>query len=142
MADLRERLLAEEENIFRLVGQLPRVDQLGSLNELELAGTAAFLHSLYGGVENILKQALADRGDPLPDGASWHRDLLRLAQQRGIVRPATADALLPFLAFRHFFSHAYALDLEPERMEVLVSSAAMVVELVHVDVAVYLDVTQ
>ena len=25
----------------------------------------------------------------------------------------------PYLAFRHFFSHAYALDLFPERMEPL-----------------------
>lgn len=28
--------------------------------------------------------------------------------------------LKEYLAFRHFFSHAYALDLYPERMEPLV----------------------
>lgn len=31
-----------------------------------------------------------------------------------------------YLAFRHFFSHAYALDLHPERMEPLVKGAGLV----------------
>lgn len=30
-----------------------------------------------------------------------------------------ANELKQFLAFRHFFSHAYILDLDPDRMEPL-----------------------
>ena len=33
------------------------------------------------------------------------------------------NGLSRFLAFRHFFSHGYALDLFPDRMEPLVQSA-------------------
>jgi hypothetical protein len=36
------------------------------------------------------------------------------------------DDLKRFLAFRHFFSHAYALDLYPQRMEPLVADAAII----------------
>lgn len=55
-------------------------------------------------------------GANLPGGPTWHRDLLDLAGKQGVISEATVQALRPYLAFRHFFSHAYALDLEPERM--------------------------
>lgn len=138
MADLRARVLAEEENVTRAVEQLPPPARLSQLSELELAGTAAFLHNFYAGIENILKQVLIDLGAALPDGPSWHRDLLRLAQQRGVLGAETTEALLPFLGFRHFFSHAYALDLDPDRMEALVSSATNVFDLVRRDVKVFM----
>ena len=63
-----------------------------------------------------------------------HRDLLALAASRKIIQDSTTQALLPYMAFRHFFSHAYALDLEPERMETLVSGVSDVVDLVHDEV--------
>ena len=138
MADLGARIQAEEENIARALAQLPLPTRLAELSELELAGTAAFLHNFYGGIENILKQVLSDRGIVLPDGPSWHRDLLRLAEQKSILAADTARTLLPFLGFRHFFSHAYALDLEPERMESLVQSAGEVFGFVRRDVRRFL----
>ena len=138
MADLRERILAEAENVQRALDQIPSVEKLALLSELELAGTAALLHNIYGGIENMLKQMLLDHGDKLPEGASWHRELLSLAGQRGIVHSSTVEALRPFMAFRHFFSHAYALDLEPDRMETLVSKVGQVVSLVQKDLAEHL----
>ena len=41
MAELRERVLAEEQNITRALEQMPPSSRLHRLNELELAGTAA-----------------------------------------------------------------------------------------------------
>ena len=58
----------------------------------------------------------------MPTGDSWRRDLLALAADKGVINRETFDALRPFLAFRHFFSHAYALDLQAPRMEALVES--------------------
>jgi hypothetical protein len=55
MADLKDYIEAEEENIRHELGQLPPVDRLSRLSELELAGTAALLHSIYNGIENVLK---------------------------------------------------------------------------------------
>jgi hypothetical protein len=87
---------------------------------LELGGTASLLSSLYDGVENILKQGLLAKGTPLPGGAAWHRDLLQSACQEGILSIRLRDRLAPFMAFRHFFTHAYGFDLDPQRMKPLV----------------------
>lgn len=127
MAELRECVEAEEENIRHALGQLPSVERLDRLSELELAGTAALLHSIYNGIENILKQVLQAGGDSLPAGATWHRDLLNKVEERGILQSATVEALRPFMAFRHFFSHAYVLDLDPARMDELVENASHVI---------------
>lgn len=131
MADVKERVLAEEENIRHALTQLPKSSELSKLSELELAGTAALLQNIYNGIENILKQVVIETGATLPDGPSWHRDLLALAVSKGIIQGSTAQALAPYMAFRHFFSHAYALDLEAERMETLVDGASCMVGLVH-----------
>jgi hypothetical protein len=139
MADLKECVEAEEENIRHALGQLPPVDRLSSLSELELAGTAAMLQSIYNGIENVLKQTLLGSGCDIPMGATWHRDLLRQAETNHILNPETAEALRPFMAFRHFFSHSYALDLDPARMELLVSEAASVVDRILNEVLVYIN---
>jgi hypothetical protein len=139
MADVKERVLAEEENIRHALTQLPKSSDLSRLSELELAGTAALLQNIYNGIENILKQVVVETGAPLPDGPSWHRDLLNVAVSQKIIQGSTAQALAPYMAFRHFFSHAYALDLEPERMEALVDGASCMVGLVHDELFGFLD---
>jgi hypothetical protein len=83
---------------------------------LEVAGTASLLSSLYHGVENILKQGLHAKSVTLPSGASWHRDLLQLACAEGIISIELRDRLVPYMAFRHFFTHSYGFDLDPERL--------------------------
>ena len=60
----------------------------------------------------------------LPDGPSWHKDLLSVAVENKFVSGVLMEELKQYLAFRHFFSHAYALDLQPGRMEPLVFGMA------------------
>ena len=122
MAKLADRISAEIDNIQRILERFPKLDKLHKLSALELAGVAALLHNFYNGIENILKQIVLHKGLAIPKGQSWHRDLLDLALFHKIISQSTGKSLMQYLAFRHFFSHGYALDIDPERIRPLVQS--------------------
>jgi len=73
---------------------------------VELAGTGAFLHNFYTGVENILKLILTTKRISIPSSGSWHRDLLILASDKGIITGNTRNRLAKYMGFRHFFVHS------------------------------------
>lgn len=121
MADLVERVDAELANIEEVLSRIPPAESLASLSELELAGVAALLNSFYNGLENVLRQIMRSRSLRLPTGRSWHKELVETARSEGIITGVTREGLKNFLAFRHFFSHAYAFDVDPSRVEPLVA---------------------
>ncbi len=125
MADYRLRVEAEYEAIENSLSALPPLP-LSALSILELAGVGALLHNFYNGIENIPKQVFQSKTLPIPQGESWHRDLLLTAVERGILSTGLLDDLKRYLAFRHFFGHGYALNLSPEPMEPLVRDAESV----------------
>ncbi|MEW6186060.1 MAG: hypothetical protein AB1585_10020 [Thermodesulfobacteriota bacterium] len=122
MPDYRLRIEAEFEAIQNVLEALPGIP-LSQLSQLELAGVAALLHNFYNGVGNILKQIFQAQSISLPYGDSWHRDLLLTSVEKKVLPGQLGEDLKPYLAFRHFFSHAYALDFFPQRMEPLVRDA-------------------
>jgi uncharacterized protein YutE (UPF0331/DUF86 family) len=126
MTSLRERVAAELEAIDRVLSELPANASASSLSALERAGVAALLHSFYNGLENLLRLMVRARGLQVPAGDSWHRDLVGLAVTEGLIRADTAQGLRPYLAFRHFFAHAYAIYLQLDRLEPLVRNAQRV----------------
>ena len=134
MANFKERIEAEFENIQKVLSRLPESNTLSNLSDLELAGVAALIHSFYNGVENILKQAVREKGKDVPQGQTWHRDLVELTVNEGIISHKTSKAIAQYLAFRHFFSHAYAFDLHPERIVPLVKGAKDVFENLRMDI--------
>ncbi|MBD3272457.1 MAG: hypothetical protein GF384_07995 [Elusimicrobia bacterium] len=56
-----------------------------------------------------------------PSGSHWHQNLLKKALEKDIISKQLAGEFKRFLAFRHFFSHAYALELYPDRMVQLIT---------------------
>jgi uncharacterized protein YutE (UPF0331/DUF86 family) len=122
MPDYRLRIEAEYEAIENTLSALPD-RPLSTLSQLELAGVAALLHNFYNGIENIVKQVFQEKSLPIPQGESWPRDLLLAAAEKNIISDRLLNNLKQYLAFRHYFSHAYALELFPERMEPLAKDA-------------------
>ena len=138
MVKLKEKIEVEYENIDKLITELPDKDKLPFLQFLELAGVAALLQNFYNGIENILKLSLKERNIPLPEGGSWHKELLKLAVNDNLISKATMIKLGEYLAFRHFFSHAYALDLYAEKLEPLVEGIRDIYKDFQKDISSYL----
>jgi len=134
MADVNERVEAEFENIEKLLSELPAGGSYSHFSVLERAGLATVVHNFYNGVENILKQIIRHRGIELPSGPSWHRDLVNLAASSEIISEATAKELRRYLAFRHFFSHGYAFELNGSQIEPLVRDAGEIFKRFRTDV--------
>lgn len=135
MADLEEKIQAEFVNIATVLSELPSPGSLADRSQLELAGVSAFLHSFYNGVENVLKQKLMAMSLEVPTGPSWHRDLLNLCAAKGVISQESRTGLAPYLAFRHFFSHGYAVDLDAEKLATLVENIRAVYDRFRTDIA-------
>lgn len=137
MANLRDEIDIDVENINRVFAEMPNYKMLHQLSNLELAGVATLLHNFYNGAENIIKRILIDKGLLIPQGSSWHKELLNLAETEGIISNQLKVQLGEFLAFRHFFSHAYAIDLYAERMEPLVKMVSKLFEAFKIEISEY-----
>jgi uncharacterized protein YutE (UPF0331/DUF86 family) len=126
MASARERIEAELGNILIAVNDIVSARSESNLSRRELAGVAAFVHSFYNGVENILKQALIAHQVKLAHGDQWHKMLLSESVRLGLISAELRQELLRYLAFRHFFVHGYAFRLEESEMRHLVEKVDVV----------------
>jgi uncharacterized protein YutE (UPF0331/DUF86 family) len=122
MASYKECIEAEYEAIDKTLAMLPK-KALSQLSELELSGTAILLHNFYNGLENILKQTFKNQSIPLPDGPSWHQDLINKALTENVISENLATEIKRYMGFRHFVSHGYAINLDPERLSKLTNNA-------------------
>ena len=118
MVDYQQKIMAELEQIERTVAKMPH-GLLSELNYLELSGVGGMLHSFYNGVENILKQMFLAHDKEIPKGVQWHKEMLNSAVEHGFISEETLQWLIPFLTFRHLYRNAYALELDPDKMQVL-----------------------
>lgn len=87
-----------------------------------LALAAVTLHAWYTGLESLLERILRTLDADLPSGPTGHRDVLLQSVgelpgvRPAVLPPALLDDLLTLLKFRHFFRHAYAVELDPARL--------------------------
>ncbi len=89
-----------------------------------LVVAAVALHAWYNAIEKIFERVAREIDKEIPSGEGWHRSLLSQAtiELRGLRPPVVARTLQhdlsEILSFRHFFRHAYAVDLEPEKLRI------------------------
>ena len=95
--------------------------QLGSAAPPTLAFCAMQIHRWYTALETMLQRIERAFGAE-PDGGDWHVELLRgAALDLPGVRPPVLPAKLvsplrEVLRFRHFFRHAYAVELDGAKL--------------------------
>ncbi|MBI4649408.1 MAG: DUF86 domain-containing protein [Bacteroidia bacterium] len=112
MDSLSEKIIAEKENVEIALENLKKATSREVKTIIELAATGTFLHNIYNGIENILKQILQSKKVEIPKSETWHKNLLNLSVTNGIISEKLSDELYEYLTFRHFFIHAYGFMLE------------------------------
>jgi hypothetical protein len=126
--DLREEVLLELSQLHELIGRYhPLLERAANddVGEVETLALAAVLHSFYTGIENICKRLVIGLDGTMPQGESWHRDLLKVLALPTGTRPAVFSSdlhrrLKPYLDFRHVFRQAYGFRLHWSKMRPLV----------------------
>ena len=114
MASLKEKVAAEKENIAQALNEIELAMARTQRSTIELAAIGTFLHNIYSGFENILKQIFRTKELPIPHTPTSHKDLINSAVHGKIISQSLADDIFPFLTFRHFFVHAYGFMLEED----------------------------
>jgi len=122
MVDLARKIAAEKENVERALANLKDAMGRKKRSTVELAAIATFLHNIYNGIENILKQVLKAKGNEIPKSETSHKDLLDISVSNGIIPEKLSDQLYEYLTFRHFFVHAYGFMLEEIHLEDLANN--------------------
>lgn len=117
MVDLTRKIAAEKENVEKALDNLKDAMGREEKSTIELAAIATFLHNIYNGIENILKQVLKAKGIQIPKSETSHKDLLELSVSIGIISEKLSDQLYEYLTFRHFFVHSYGFMLENKHLQ-------------------------
>jgi predicted nucleotidyltransferase len=95
-------------------------------SQFALSALASYLQQFYTGCERILERIAVTVDGNLPGGAFSHANLLaHMARELPGIRPAVLHEALwlrlqDYLAFRHFFRHAYGYTLEWAKLRPLV----------------------
>jgi len=126
MASVKDKILAEIENIEKVLIELENVKNKPTKELVVLVGIGAFLQNIYTGMENILKQMLLHQNISIPESPTWHKDLLNLAFDNNLISKETVDKIGKYLVFRHFFTHDYGFLIDEEKLEPIMDNISEV----------------
>jgi len=126
MDSLSKRILAEKENVEKALTNLEKALKRKRKTTIELAAIGTFLHNIYSGIENILKQILKEKNIKVSKSESWHKDLLNLSVTNKIISLNLSDELYEYLTFRHFFVHAYGFMLVEDQLKDLAENISRI----------------
>ena len=127
---LERRIRKDLELLERLWSELVTVDLAApEIGQRDIVFAGYRLHNLYSAAENIFRNIAETFGNHLDAGSGWHADLLdRMRLDLTPLRPAVIDdaafdSLDELRRFRHLFRAAYGIDLDPERMALVLRKA-------------------
>lgn len=110
-----------------------------------LDSVALNLHGFHSGLERLFQLIARHVDGSLPQGDTWHRDLLyQMAEEWDSIRPAvisdvTASSLDEFRRFRHLVRNVYTFNLVPERIEPLIDRLPELWPQLHAELSAFAD---
>ncbi len=127
---MAERIDGELADLRKTVDRVARAWHEAKHHQYEqdlfLDSAALNLHAFYSGLEGLFEHIAKTVDHSLPAGQSWHRQLLKqMADENALSRPAVissdvAQRLDEYRRFRHLIRNVYAINLLPDRIQVLV----------------------
>ena len=131
---LKDEIDEQLASIRQLEDTLHEVQNKDLNDEITRRVYASILEDFYMAVEKIFKLLASDIDNNLPDGARWHKKLLRqMSVKIPEIRPAVIDkelfnTLEEYLKFRHLTHNIYGFQLEYERFNHLVENLPQTIE--------------
>jgi hypothetical protein len=117
-----------------------RIMEVSSQNEsLFLDATALNLHGFYSGIEHIFSWLARQLDGTIPQGASWHRNLLAQmtyevpGARPAVIQASTRMALEAFLGFRHIVRNLYTWNFEPQKVATLIEQLPTTIDALESD---------
>jgi predicted nucleotidyltransferase len=130
--------LTEIEYLTQKTTQL--LHKVLNTGDKDYLGTVALnLHSFYTGVERIFREIARTIDGSMPEGADWHRRLLRqMSAEIPKLRPPvitleTRNALEEYCAFRHVVRNIYTFNLRLDRVQHLATALPQCYQLLRRD---------
>lgn len=126
---LISRIDEELNEINRLVKKITTGWRMGKQSNdgtYYIDSVALNLHGFYSGIERIFKLIAKEIDENVPEGNSWHQDLLiQMKTELKRVRPAiisrdTYQKLDEYRGFRHGVRNVYTFNLSHKRIQPLV----------------------
>lgn len=128
---LRQRLEIEWNEVHqaaqKAIQAYQQLDPDRTDADIYLDSVALNLHGFYNGLERIFEWLARQIDGTMPEGSSWHRDLLQQMSfavpdvRPEVIQPQTRILLEEFLGFRHVVRNLYTWHFEPEKISRLVS---------------------
>lgn len=128
--------LAEIEKIYEFLAHYYTID---TLEQAILAGY--YLNNLYSAFENICLNIAQTFEHQIDDRSRWHAALLKRMTldiesiRPKLLSPATYNALDELRRFRHIFRNAYTLELDPQRLQLVLYHAQQLQQYYPADLA-------
>ena len=114
-------------------------------DELILDSIALNLHDYYAGLERIFELIATEIDDNIPQGESWHQDLLNQMKisikkvRPQVISKEIANKLDEYRGFRHIVRNVYTFNLSKERIKPLVKNLSSLKEEIRKDIEEFIN---
>jgi hypothetical protein len=131
MLVLRRSIQHDMEDIAGIYKMLERYTLDPHTEEEQLIVIGYYLHNLYNAFENIFQNIAAAFENSVDDMGRWHTHLLErmrldvLPLRPAVINDEAYTALDELRRFRHMFRHAYSVQLDPMRLEIVLHKAIL-----------------